>query len=536
MPKVQQYGESKVAPSVTPSARMGNQQIATVGDLAPGLNEVGRQFAIIGQRIDDTEAEEALNGFEREKNDLFFNPESGYFNSQGRTAYDGAKTTSDKLTELQQKYATNLKSPRARDAFSKASGAMLTRSNADIMRHASQNLTAWQTATINARAENTLENAALYWQDDERLQIQNALGRQSVMDAAKLQGIDGEALNEKLQTYDSAFAKSVVHGAINKSSTAAKQAMDKYGNLLEGPDKLDLDEKIKAKAKAEETQNLAGQSVLLGGNLVSRYGDADNARSQILDEINKIADPKLRKETSEEAMRQLDLRKRAVNEERSATYESGENFLLNGGTVAQFKAQNPAAWEKLDADQKRKLTNGTAIVTDYEKFNSLMMLPKDQLAAIDPSEYTSMLAPGDRDKLRNAVLAARKGEGEDSQSGRTRAMETSGTVRQIFGNPPTGGYKADKLEQVNAFYSVVSDEASAREKQKGSALTSKEYTDLLNDMSRKYVKKGFIFDSKLSIADIPAADVQVLSDYLHRNNIPVTGDNLIRAYQQAQKK
>ncbi len=66
-------------------------------------------------------------------------------------------------------------------------------------------------------------------------------------------------------------------------------------------------------------------------------------------------------------------------------------------------------------------------------------------------------------------------------------------------------------------------------------MTSEEFTDVLSGLTRKVVQEGLIFDSELDLTDIPADNVPVLSKFLRDNGIPVTSDNLIRAYEQASK-
>lgn len=525
MPKIPEYGQSKVETQVTRGARAQSYKLAGAGDFSQGLQTVAQNLQVMQRKIDDNAAEEALVNFEREKNELFFNPESGYFNSQGRDAYDNAKTMSDSLTELKKKYAEQLKSENARNAFGRAADAQITRGNADIMRHASKHIQAWEVATINSRAENSLENAQLYWNQEDQLKVQNAIGRQSVIDAAKLEGIDGKALNERLQTYDSSFARGVIGAATSMSSVTGKEALEKYGSLLEGPDKLAMESAIAKKEKAESTQKNAAQAVLIGGNLIGAYGDEVNARALINESINQIEDPELRKEVSKEATRQLELKQKADSEERVAILETGEKFLNDGGSVQQFKAQNPEAWEKLTSAQRRTLESGSPIITDFEKLSGLLLLPKNELANVNPANHAHYLAPADRTKLLNAVKAARSG-GIEHQAGRTRTAETTAMVRQLFGAPPSGGYKGDKSKQVNAFHSIITDEVAYREELKGGPLSAAEYTDLLGEMSMGWVKKGFMFNSDKDITD--AQYPEEVTEFLRSTGQPVNAENIIQ--------
>lgn len=528
MPKIPTYDGLQVDQQVVsqPLARVDPDPINS-----RAINQLGNEVLKMQQRIAETEAEEAITSFEREKNKIFFDPDSGYFNAQGRDAYDRAPVVNKNLDALKRQYSENLKSDTARRSFDRVATQHLTRANQDVMRHASKNLKAWEASTINAQVENTIENASLYWNDEKRLGVQRELGRQSVMESATIEGLSPEATAERLQTYESSFAAAAVTAAVQQGSQQGQETFDRYKDRLEGPDAIKMQSAIGRKAKAEKTQLDSNTAVLAAGKLVEQYGDADNARSSIIEEVNKIEDPELRQKAMKESMYQFEAKMKADSEERAATFEAGENFIVEGGSVDQFIAQNPEQWEKLTPKQKRVLNSGASVSTDYIKLSDLLTLPKDKLAQVNPTDHFDHLNKADRSKLINAVKSARQG-GVDHQVGRTRTSETSSVVEQLFGKKTKWNQK--EKAQVNEFYAIVDDEVQFREKQKGSPLTSQEYTEMLNSMTRKVVKdRTFWFDKEQDITDIPAEDLGVISDYLHQNSIPATAENILKAYEQA---
>lgn len=528
MPKITEYGASKVETQVTKGARARNYDLAGPGDFSGALNTVAKTVDQIGQKADKAAAEEALNNFEKEKNDLFFNPDSGYFNLQGRTAYEKAGEYSSSLEDLKKKYASNLSSPRARDAFAQAADTHITRSNADIMKYAGEQVRAWETATTKARVENAVESASLHWNDPDKLKLNNAIGRQAVIDAAELEGIDGEALNERLETFDSSFAKATISAAMSQSADKGREAMEEYGSLVEGEDRLKLQGLIQEKDRAEKVVSISSQ-------LVAQHGDATDARARISEEIAKIDDPDLRKEAGKEATRLLDERMEAQEEERAAIFEDAENYVMQtGASAVQWRAENPEAWEKLSPKMKRTLESGEQVVTDQVLLSELLLKPPRELARVQPAQYFGDLAPADRQRLTSAVKSAREG-GTDHQVARTRTAQTQAVIRDLIGSRPTGGYKGDDLKRVNTFYNLIDDEVRFREQQNdGAPLTSQEYTDILNGMARKVVTdKGILWDTEEDITSIPTEHLDTLSDHLHRNGIPVTAENLLNAYKQA---
>jgi hypothetical protein len=541
MPKVAQYEGNQVLTQVVSQPRAdasaGNAVFRSNIQAAQGLAQVAQAGVEVKQRIDTTSAEEALVAFERDKNNLFFNPENGYFNTQGKNAFDNATAANDALAKLKQQYGDGL-NENAKRMFDKSADVHITRGQADIARHSAKGLKAWEVATIRSQVENTVENASLYWNQPDQLAVQNALGRQAVIDAAELEGIGPEATAERLQTYDSSFAKAAITAATGNSAAEGQQMLDKHGDRLEGPDKLKLEKDIAAKQKAEKIQADSQQAILTGTKLVDTYDDREDIRQ----EVNKIEDPELRKKTMTEAMRQFELKKKAENEAQTEAYEAAESHIINGGSAETYQAEDPEGWERLTAKQKRSIEEGKAVITDWNVYSELMTLPKAELAKVNPNEHFHQLAPAERKSLVSAVKSA-GGTGSsadkiDHQIGRTRSSQTTAAVEQILGKK--NKWNDDKRKQADAFYDLLDGEVKFREQQKGGQLNSQEFTDVLSDLTRGVTIERSAFgvdflapDVEQNVTDIPPENVRVLSKFLRDNGIPVTADNLIKAQRQA---
>lgn len=540
MPRVETYGGPRVSRQFVRGPRASGNVPTGLGSVATAIQDVGTAVQNINNRIAITEAEEASLNFEREKNELFFNPDTGYFNSQGRDAYDQAQGISEALDQLKSKYSDGIQSNRARQLFDRSANQQITRSRVDINRHASNGLSAWELATIQARTENSLESASLYWNDQQRLQVQSAVGRQAVIDSARMQGITGEALNERLQTYDSSFAKSVIQAASANSAISGKQAMDRFGGRLEGPDRLKMEGLIAQKTQQEKDRNDANQAILTAGVMVDTYDD----RESIREEVNKIKDPELRKKTMSESMRQFNIKRQAQDEARAAAFETAESHIFEGGSALTYQAEDPEGWQRLSPGQKRSIESGKMVSTDWNTYSELMTLPKDKLAKVNPVDHFSKLAPAQRSSLIAAVKSA-NGTGSsqnriDSQPGRTRASQTTLAVEQILGKKSK--WNTEKKQQANAFYDLLDRENDYRKQQLGRELDSQEYTQMLSELTRTVTIERSLLgadflapDVDRTVIDIPPENLNVLSDFLRANNIPVTADNLVKAQRQAER-
>lgn len=531
MPKIAQYEPDQVTPQV---ARQPRAQGALPGTfdspIVSGVSKLVQSGIDFKKRIDTTTAEEALVQFERDKNDVFFNPDTGYFNSQGRDAYDNSSAAVKSLDALRKKYSDTL-NPQSKMMFDKVASAHVTRGQLDISRHAAKGLNAWEVGTLESQVENTIENASLYWNDPDQLKVQKVLGRQAIFDSAKMMGLGFEATAEKVQTYESVFAKSTIEAATQSSAADGKAALSKYGTRLEGPIKLQMDKLIDRKTAIEKTQSDAIAAVTTASRLNGQYGD----RGDMIDEVNKIKDEDLRKKTMAETMSQFSRKKQAESETRANSFEDAETHIIKGGSSESFKAVNPEEWETLSAKQQRSIESGIVSVTDWNVFSDLMLLPKNELAKVDPTEHFSKLAKAERSRLISAVKSA-NGTGSqkdkiDHQTGRTRNAQTTAAVETLFGRK--NKWSKQKREQANGFYALLDDEVNFRESEKEGKLTSEEFTNLLSGLTRTTVQEGFFFDSEFDLSEIPAEDVPVLSKFLRDNKIPVTSDNILKAFKQA---
>lgn len=565
MPRIPEYGESRVsssAPGVaapaSPRSIAGPRPTQNylpsdsfgVADLNPGAEgQAMRGFAQgmgvlaagldrLGERLDTAAAEEALVNFERAKNDRFFNPESGYFNTQGRDAYDRAKPTLDELNELQRTIAAGLSSGRARDLFSKAAEQHLLRAEVDIDRHASTQARAYEQSVIRARVEQSLDNAVLHWNDADQRALNLELGRQSILDLAVMNGESSEVTAQNLRNYNSRFGLATVEAALANGAVAAQHALAENKELLSAVDTLNLQQKIDRQYQAEEEARQSSTALTLASTLVQQYGDAPNARELILEEVRALEqhDPALADKTRRESLTRLNQYREARSEERAAIQQVVERVKMEGGTVDEFIAAEPEAWMKLTPEQQRALQKPEPIETDPVLYTRLITLPPAELAKVDPNEHVDRLAPADRQRLITAVMSARAGDKMDLPSVQSLTARTTAAAEQIFGASSTWKNKT-KVAQVRAFFNLVESEAAFRTREKGAQLTPTEFNSMLDDLVRQTViERPYWFDLRnQGVDDIPPEDLGVLTDFLHRNNIPVTGPNLIRAYQDARE-
>jgi hypothetical protein len=121
----------------------------------------------------------------------------------------------------------------------------------------------------------------------------------------------------------------------------------------------------------------------------------------------------------------------------------------------------------------------------------------------------------------------------DSQAGRTRSAQTTSAVTQLMGKKKSK-WSTNDLARADQFYALVDGEHESRKDALKRELTSEEYTNMLDSITNKVtIERSFWFDKDVGIGDIPDEHLGVLTNALRKRNIPITSDNLVRAYEQA---
>ena len=530
MPKIATLTGDQARTAVTRGPRATASPVSTA--VAKGVGDLARGLAERADRINTTEAEEAVVKFEREKNNLFFDPKSGYFNTQGKSAHTLSSDANESLQQLAKTHAEAMSNPQARQMFTRIAERHVTSGQTDIMRHASKGLEAWEITTINAQTENTIENASLFRNDDKKLSVQRALGRQSIHDAAELEGVTGDALNERLQTFESSFASATIDAAILDSADDGKKALDNYGDRLEEPDRLKLRSKLEAKEKSEKTQSDAQESVMIATKVVA---DHAGNRTEVLEALKDIEDPEIQSKARKEAMYQINQMEEARTEDRAEAYEVAESYITDNGSAEAFKASHPDEWEKLSPKQQRNLEKGVPVVNDWGTWHNVMSMSESEIrnmGADEVEKITAKLDSSHRDKF-YTMWKKRKTPTPEAQIGRTRAAQTKSSVEQLM-NKKSSKWKTEDKAKADSFYALIDSEVNYREEQAGKPLSAQEYTELLNNFTRKVIiEKDWWPDPELELDDVPEEHLGELTKALRLRNIPVTSDTLIRAWQQA---
>jgi hypothetical protein len=527
MPKIPRVESPTVQTQIT------QQPKARSVDVSSGLSQLGQTIGQVSQipaeikfKRDTTSAESAMLAFDNAKNEALFNPTSGYYNTQGRSAVDGADGARKTINDLMQQHLDGLDNPEAQKMFKKAADARMVRDNLSITRHSAKGQQVWELSTSKAQESNAIKNASLYYNNEKELATYMSLGELAIHDRKDLVG--QEQTTRNLEAFRSGFVKQAVTGALsNKDITKAEELLDKYGSLLEGNDLVTVNNKINTEREKQTTTATVAQIYEPGKPLNEMLTEARAVENA---DVRKEVERQIKNMNSADKVAEQETVNNIINT-RDQQLSSGELFYRDM-SQEELDAIGPKGRDLLKQAEEEYAT-GKEVITDYFKYTELMSLPTPDLAKINPTDHYSYLGKSERNKLNNAVIAARKG-GKDDESTRvqTNSAQTKQVIEQLLGRAVN---KKKDTEFVNEFYGLVADQVDAAELQKGSKLTNQEFRTILDNFTRTAVTEGWIFDSEENLTEIPPEHLDTLASELRRRNIAVTSENMIKVYQASVK-
>lgn len=508
MPRVIQYEPNQVQRQETAAPQANLAAFDASVDFTPvvrGAGQVGLAIAKAKEEFDRTAAQDALNKFERDKNKMFFDPEVGYFNTQGRNAFDGSGEARAGLDKLKQDYASTL-SGQAQRMFNEAADRHITRGYESIDRHASAGFRAFRTATIEAEVENKIENASLYWSDPDELKTQLAGLEISVIESADMTGLDEIATNEKLQTARSSFARAAITGALSSTSDAGKEVFEKYEHLLEGPDRVKMANAIAAKQKAERETIDSGVAIAFATKALREGENFGAAQQAVRDEFGD--DPKMMKKAMSELRFQHNLQEAAEKDAQADAYEQAINMVNDQRmSPAQIEATNKEVWDGMSPLQRNNILAGKHMVSDQKLLADLRALPRRELKDLNASDFAGELRPADVQKLAGWIDSAQKGQSITHVQ--TTGRMTDDAFKSLFGKSALTSTKDSVVDTRNEFYDTVQQAIEDREKMEDRKLTPTEVKEVIKTVTQPIIEQrsGFGLDFLVPDEELTAKDI-----------------------------
>lgn len=487
MPKIETYGGPQARTQVARGPRAQSLPDAAFGGqigkaLQGATDDVFKAQQAFMQRRDEVDAEAALVEYEREHNKLLFDPKEGYYSKQGLDAFDGADPTREALSKLRQQYTDKLQSSGARGLFERAATRMYSRSERQILGHAQKGFQAHESATRAAAIENTFENAALYWNSDEDLRVQRALGQAHKQDELDAAGIYGQARAESLQNYNSKFTKASILAALNaKNPAAARKLLEtaQNGNHIEAPDVDDVTAKIRQIEVATQAETLTNRI----------FGDGNRDHGEVLDEARAIQDKEVRDIVVSDVTklrRAYDLSQKRAQE--ATVDDLGKKITDPDNPMPLSQVTADPRWANLthkNQQELRKLAAGKGKTSDLEYRDTLVQqiteMTPGEVAEVDLTEVRSKLEDKHYKPIEKMVLEARKGNFGPALEGSSLSKRLKWAMDDLN--------LSDKTEKGRAFVRQWDLEvARAQEQAEGGVLNDDDIKRIVRELNRRVVE------------------------------------------------
>lgn len=526
MPTIKQYGAQKTTTQIASQAQARNAPAAAFGGaIAKGIGDIGVEYERVQDDISSTEARDALNKFQKSEMDLLSNPETGFYGKNGINAYNGAQPTMKSLEKLKKELGGNL-SDTARMKFDTAAAERISAANMNVNRHAAKGYQTWKISGFDDEIANNLEEAAVNFTDPKAFSASMTKGSQAAAQRASLAGVDSK---EAVETFRGEFVKNAVLSAIDQGSTTAEKVMTDNIKYLQGEGATErlLKGKIAEKKKAEQVAYETTFALNKAKVLNDTYGDD---RESMMAEVETISDLKLREKTMKQATVEFNRRKTAASEARGETFEEAQVAVNDPLGIDGWVASNPDKWLSLKEKERQQLRSGKFVISDMNTYIDLTLLPIDDLAQVDPNDYTTVLAKAELSKLTASVKAARNG---DTGVGRTRATTVNSYLENVVGKKKSA-WSDDDRKTSNAFQRFLAVEEKALRDEKGKPLTDIEFDELLNRTTSKYIIEGKMnwneedkfLDEEVTFESFEDDNASKYSEWLRARGLEVNMKNL----------
>jgi hypothetical protein len=486
------------------------------------------------QKYDKTKAQNALLEFDNIKNNILFNPENGYYNSNGQAAVEGMKSTEEAIQDAYNRVLKNIKGGAAQSLFKEAAGVRMVRDKQDMLKHAAKGQLVWEAATLKSEEDNALNNAVLYYDNEKELATYFNMGLIAVSEQQDILGEGKEAKARSLEEFRSAFTAAAINGALARGDLiGVEKVQNTYGKYLEGNDKVVIDAKIK-----DEKDK---QYILHEANII--FSPAKTL-TQMHEEIRKEPDLEKRKEIKREVDNMYESNKTAEEQQRQNQVdhyylEIAEGRMIYAQVPFEVKQSIGAKGNEVLKTAQRSVATGKNVTNDHVLFNELINLSDKERANLNAYEYYDSLDTKHREQLKSAIDASRKKIKDPTITRvQTNSAIAMGSIEELLGKK-FDKKKTRHREFAQAYNDLLANRVEAATAQKGAELTEVEFRKLNHQLTRDVTTgKANIFGmmTKMNLEDVPVEYWPEIEAALIRKNKPVTVKNIVNVYNQGKDK
>jgi len=541
MPKIPRTTGQLVQTDIANQPKLTNQDVSSGSRaLAKGISDIGVAAKAIKLKRDTAEAESLLFDFENNKNDILFNPKSGYYNSQGQAAVDGHAPTQKALDDLRKQYQEKITNPAMGDLFNKAANARMGADQKSMAAHASKGQRVWEIENFDKSIATDTKTATFNWNSPdvvhERVLSTGIDGR----DKSLKQFGDNKIAHAASQDAQSSLVTSVIKEALNHDDGLEKAEVyrEKYKDILSSDDLISIDKSLNAKQKSNEVARLTDE-------IWNPLSDQDEIDAKVA----KIKNPEIKLEVIGNLY--------TLGVQRQKTVERNQAKLVDDSLVkivnenVNVRDIDPEIREAIGQDgidillkRQKERDTGKYQTTDWSVYQDLKSntewldgpLPLAEMGQLATTEFNDIKNMWDA--YQDPTSRQNKARFDD-EFGITKNQMIKTAVEDTIGPKPATKKSKAKKALYNEKYNWMSNEINRLVTEKQESLPEKrklnsgEYKEILDKFKGEIAISGGIYNwigDISGIDDIPETAWNTIMDQLELEGKRASTPNILEAY------
>ncbi|RMH12119.1 MAG: hypothetical protein D6698_15610 [Gammaproteobacteria bacterium] len=499
--KIPEYQQTERSTPLRPYAEP--RVINPAAGLTQGLSHLGSALQEAEKKRAQLEAEDALQQFVRQTNDLLLSGQNPYYGTKGKDAVNGSKVVLQKLEELKKATLSQVHDPDAQRLLSKSIDARIITERARIQTHALKGQQEWDLSLAKTGAEQAAEEASLYVTDPKKVAAATTVIEQNLR--VSMQGMPEESI---VEARDNLLSKALAAGIIEKSKldpALAKHLFEQYRDKLEADDYRRVENVVIEQERLQRAE--AAVATIRSQHPWDLEAQVEAARGLFGNDV------KLQDEVKRRLTLEYTRDKTAREEGNRLAYETlADRMMLQGIPLDTLRKQFPEEISRLTAAQYSNLlkiekdrAKGKVYTTDWAAWTQIMEMTPQQLKDMNPIDYRRKLDDKHYDKLLKMVKEARQGKDDTHVALRSTKDTIDYYVRRVFG--VEGQDLKDKMQEAYKDLEPILNELAKEKKP-----SQTEINQVIDQyfMTRHLPQYGF-FSRSFEDTPIAAADMDNIS-------------------------
>jgi len=200
------------------------------------------------EEANEARVQELANGFMSGSQFTLYTDKDAFYRKRGQNAIDGAQAATDKLLELKKEAIGNAANDTQRRRLEKILGAQIVEANGGISRHVSTQAVEWQKGVAEGKQALIRNQAALDWNDVDKIDGLALAAEDTAKAQAKLAGLEGTAGETEMTTKarSDVYSTAIAQRLQNDQKRSALALYDRVKDRLDEKDSIRLASAIKS--------------------------------------------------------------------------------------------------------------------------------------------------------------------------------------------------------------------------------------------------------------------------------------------------